>query len=177
MRKDVLSKASRSVLRVGDGRGFVIEKNGERLVTTGAHCLTVPIAVYGDTASKGATLPPAHGGAGPEERTYRRLLGRLGAEPHVSAEAVFCDPVSDLAVLGSVDGQEHHDEARAYDELVEALDPLPLGSLTFTYQHHTLPLVMRSLIRRQPPRATRGCSLWTGTGSAVAWQAGRGHSG
>jgi hypothetical protein len=59
------------------------------------------------------------------------LLGPLGAEPHVSVEAVFCDPVSDLAVLGPVDGQEHYDEARAYDELVEAHDPLPLGASTF----------------------------------------------
>jgi hypothetical protein len=65
-----LSTASRSILRVGGGRGFLVEKSGERFVITAAHCLTAPITVYGDTASNGATLPPAHGGTSWDERTY-----------------------------------------------------------------------------------------------------------
>ena len=64
------------------------------------------------------------------------MLGPLGAKPSVPAECLFVDPVADLAVLGSVDGQELHDEAQAYDELVEALAPLPFGSLTFGYRRH-----------------------------------------
>src|SRR4051794_12052161 len=94
---------SRSILRVGGGRGFVIDKDGARFVITAAHCLTVPVTVYGDTASKGATLPPAHGGSFSAERTYPRLLGPLAAKPLIPAECLFVDPVADLAVLGSVD--------------------------------------------------------------------------
>jgi hypothetical protein len=64
------------------------------------------------------------------------LLGSLGTKPFVPAECLFVDPVADLAALGPVDGQELYDHALAYAELVEALDPLPLGSLTFGYQRH-----------------------------------------
>ena len=129
-------KRSRSILRVGGGRGFVIENNGRRFVITAAHCLTAPVSVRRDMASKGATLPPAHGASYSEERIYPRLLGPLGKKPRVSAECLFVDPVADLAVLGPVDGQELYDEALAYEKLVGALDPLPLGSLTFTYRRH-----------------------------------------
>lgn len=137
---DHLSTASRSVLRVGDGRGFLVEKNGERFVVTAAHCLTRPVIVRGDQAREGAMLPPAIGAADSAERRYARLIGPLGAEPNVSVECLFVDPVSDLAVLGPVDGRELIYEARAYDEFVEPLDPLPLGSLTFTYRRHTPPV-------------------------------------
>ena len=123
-------------MRVGGGRGFVIEKNGARFVITAAHCLTAPVTVRGDIASKGATLPPAHGASYSEERIYPRLLGSLGAKPSVPVECLFVDPVADLAVFGPVDGQELYDEAQAYEELVEARDPLPLGSLTFSYRRH-----------------------------------------
>jgi len=133
----VFSTASRSMLRVGSGgRGFVIEKDGKRFVITAAHCLTVPVTVRGDIARKGATLPPAHGASYSEERIYPSLLGPLGRKSSVPAECIFVDPVADLAVLGPVDGQELYDEAQAYDELVEARDPIPLGSLTFTYRRH-----------------------------------------
>jgi len=104
-------------------------------VVTAAHCLTAPVTVRGDIASKGATLPPAHGASYSEERTYPRLLGPLGAKPRVPAECLFVDPVADLAVLGPVDGQELYDKALAYEKLVEALDPLPLGSLNFGYRY------------------------------------------
>ena len=74
-------KRSRSILRVGGGRGFVIEKNGRRFVITAAHCLRAPVSVRRDMASKGATLPPAHGASYSEERIYPRLLGPLGKKP------------------------------------------------------------------------------------------------
>jgi hypothetical protein len=129
-------RRSQSILRVGGGRGFVIEKDGARFVITAAHCLTAPVTVRGDFASKGATLPPAYGASYSEERTYPHLLGPLGAKPRVPAECLFVDPVADVAVLGPVDVEELYDHAQAYEELVEAVDPLPLGSLTFGYRRH-----------------------------------------
>jgi hypothetical protein len=61
-----------------------------------------------------------------EERTWR-LLGPLGAEPTVSAECLFVDPVADIAVLGSPDTQALFEEATAYDELVSVAKPLPIA--------------------------------------------------
>jgi hypothetical protein len=49
---------SRAILRVDGGRGLVIEKDGAGFVITAAHCLTVPVTVYGDTASKGRRCHP-----------------------------------------------------------------------------------------------------------------------
>jgi hypothetical protein len=45
----------------------------------------------------------------------------LGGEPTVWAEALFADPIADIAVLGSPE-----QEARAYKELVGACQPLPI---------------------------------------------------
>jgi hypothetical protein len=70
-----------SVLRVGDGRGFVVERDRRRYVVTAAHCLP--------------DLPPAHGMSYPEERTGFNLLGQLGEKPNVAAEIVFVDPVAE----------------------------------------------------------------------------------
>jgi hypothetical protein len=108
---------TRSVVRVGGGRGFVVEVEQCRVVITAAHCLP--------------RLPPAHRGSYTEERTYEKLVGELGAKPSIWCECQFVDPVSDLAVLVSPDGQELWDEARAYDALADAAVPLALGSLTF----------------------------------------------
>jgi len=139
MLKDDLSTASRSLLRVGDGRGFAVEKGGERFVITAAHCLTAPIALHRPFASELATLPPAIGlSANWHERTYARLIGALGGELQVAVECLFVDPVADLAVLGRVNDQALPHEAQAYDDLVEPLDPLPLASLTFTYRPFTV---------------------------------------
>src|SRR5215471_9157363 len=76
-------EATRAVLRVGEGRGFVVEhklKLGtERLVITAAHCLP--------------HFTPRNAFAYTEERTYKALLGPLGADATVWAECLFVDPV------------------------------------------------------------------------------------
>jgi hypothetical protein len=101
----IAEQATRSVITVGDGRGFVIESpwRRNRLVVTAAHCLP--------------SFPPAHAAAYTEEITYPNLLGPLGAEPTVWAECVFVDPIADIALLGSPDDQELYDEAEAYGQL------------------------------------------------------------
>jgi Trypsin-like peptidase domain len=126
------------VVRVGDGRGFIIEQRVKRrplpprlrkrwpslgrwhkyitrrLVVTAAHCLP--------------KLPPACVASYTWERTYTNLLGTLsGKKTSVSAECLFVDPVADIAVLGSPDSQEMYDQADAYDALTEEAPILRIG--------------------------------------------------
>lgn len=108
--EEVFDAATRAVVTVGAGRGFIIETTlgrfPVRLIVTAAHCLP--------------RLPPALATAHAEERTYPELLGPLGKRrPKVWAECEFVDPVADIAVLASPDGQVHYDEEVAYDELTE----------------------------------------------------------
>jgi hypothetical protein len=122
-----------SVLKVGDGRGFIIEHRVKlpplpvhlqtrrlsriarhRLVITAAHCLP--------------QLPPATPASHCYERTYKGLLGNIeGSKKSVWAECLFADPVADIAVLGCPDNQELFDEANAYDALVDGIPTLQIG--------------------------------------------------
>ena len=114
MKRSKGEEARRSVVRVGGGRGFVVQgPRHQKLVVTAGHCLPF--------------FPPCHGASYLEERTYQKLLGPLGTEPTVWAECQFVDPIADIAVLGSVDGQELYDEAAAYDELIDEIAPLPIA--------------------------------------------------
>lgn len=109
------------VLKVGEGRGFIIEhrvkspsrgclKQGllsiveSRLVVTAAHCLP--------------KLPEPCTALYSEERTYKNLLGSFdGGKIGVFAECLFVDPVADIAVLGRPG--DFDDEANDYDALVD----------------------------------------------------------
>ena len=104
-----------AVVRVGDGRGFMVEiSHRERVIITAAHCLP--------------HFPPAVGLISYlNERTYGALLGPLGAESTVRAECLFADPIADIAVLGSPDNQELSDEADAYEELMASMTPFVIG--------------------------------------------------
>jgi trypsin-like peptidase len=100
---------TRAVVTVGTGRGFVVQSTQgarNRLIITAAHCPP--------------RFPPCHGASYREERTYQSLLAPLDAEPFVSAECLFADPISDIAVLGPPDDQEWPDLWQAYDSLVES---------------------------------------------------------
>jgi hypothetical protein len=102
-----------AVVRVGGGRGFVVERRRERVIITAAHCLP--------------KLPPPHPAMYLHERTYKALLAPLGAEPAVWAECLFVDPVGDIAVLGCPDDQELHEQAEAYKHLVGRTTPLTIA--------------------------------------------------
>ena len=73
-------------------------------------------------------LPPAHGGRDIWEQTYGSLLGPLGGETTVAAEALFIDPVADLAVLGPPDSQDLSDEHEAYEALIDPMHALAIGT-------------------------------------------------
>jgi Trypsin-like peptidase domain len=107
----------KAVVQVGaGGRGFVVEDSqGNRLIVTAGHCLP--------------SLPPCISYSYTKERTYERLLGKLGAEPTVWAECLFIDPISDIAVLGGPDGQVLYDEANRYQAFIDELTPLLISDV------------------------------------------------
>ena len=105
----------KSVVRVGSGRGFVIEGRWDRLVITAAHCLP--------------SFPPCISFAGASERTYFDLLAPLGGEPSVAAECLFVDPIGDIAVLGTPDSNELSAQYEAYDSMLSELDAVEIGSM------------------------------------------------
>src|SRR5262249_7168813 len=121
---DVLTKA---VVRVGEGRGFVIEYSkeyppyqgkrmfvDERLVCTDDHCLP--------------SYPPYPSTSHIHERTYKNLLGTLHAgSTYVWSECVFVDPIADIAILDGADSQELDEQHDAYLELVENVAPFEIG--------------------------------------------------
>ena len=119
---NVKSTPTKSLVRVGDGRGFVVEeKRGlclypKRFVVTAVHCLPrIP-------------KPPGRQESLWEE-TLSDVLGRLGrARPRIWAECLFIDQVGDIAVLGSPDNEERGEQAEAHEELVEAATPLSIGA-------------------------------------------------
>lgn len=135
--QDAMDEWRRSVVRVGGGRGFVVETEREdRFIITAAHCLP--------------HLPPSHAASNLEERTYANLIGPCDAEPTVWAECVFVDPVADLAVLCTPDEQALADEAADYKAVLEPTVALPVAGLTFVREPFTL---SDGTIILGPPRA------------------------
>jgi hypothetical protein len=108
-----LDLVTSSVVRVGEGRGFVVKGNPDRLVITAAHCLPF--------------FPPRTPFSYIEERTYERLLAPIGTEPTVWAECLFVDPIGDIAVLGPPDDQERRDQYEQYDNLLDPLEPISIA--------------------------------------------------
>jgi len=107
------NELTRAVVRVGDGRGFVVNGEIDRLVITAAHCLPF--------------FPPCMSMSFTEERTYKALLGPLGETPTVWTECVFVDPIADIAVLGPPDNQTYFDQYDDYCRFVEAAATLPIA--------------------------------------------------
>jgi hypothetical protein len=118
-------RLTRAVLRVGDGRGFVVSRknhlgHAEKIIITAAHCLPRLPPPYEHLLQ----LPTPHPARYLEEETYPRLLSPLGIEPVVWASCLFVDPVADIAVLGQPDNQALSDEADAYDQLIDNMEPM-----------------------------------------------------
>ena len=130
-RAATLARFKEAFVRVGGGRGFVVESHRRvvvqrrLLVVTAAHCLPT------DEDGK-LMLPPPHPFSHTEARTFANLLGPLDEKPTVWAECLFVDPVADIAILGEPDNQVFSDEAEAYGALVGARRPLHIGSTTGT---------------------------------------------
>jgi hypothetical protein len=106
------AEATRAVVTVGEGRGFIVSAQDHYIITAG-HCLP--------------SLPPSNANSDRSERIYAGLLGSLREKPTVWAECLFVDPIADIAVLGSPDNQELFDEAEEYEELMELAIPLPIA--------------------------------------------------
>jgi hypothetical protein len=107
-----------AILRVGDGRGFVVKHRNylgmeERAIITAAHCLP--------------DLPRPHPARYIHEETYQNLLGPLRGIPTVWTACLFVDPIADVAVLGQPDNQALSDEADAYDQLLEGMETLTIA--------------------------------------------------
>lgn len=99
-------KATRFVVTVGDGRGFITKTSEGNLIVTAAHCLP--------------SLPEALSFHPRMEKTYRGLVKPLTEnESGISAELRFVDPISDLAVLQSPDDCELPRDADAFEKLTE----------------------------------------------------------
>ena len=106
-----------AILRVGDGRGFLMDAGPRQgvVIVTAAHCLP--------------HLPPPATISHTHERTYRDLIGPLGAPATITVECAFVDPVADLAVLCGPDGQVYFREFDAFDAFVENRARCPLATL------------------------------------------------
>jgi hypothetical protein len=102
----------RAVIKVGEGRGCVVEAGGDYLIITAAHCLP--------------SVPRCDAAASLEERTYQNLLGPLGQAPTVWAECKFIDPIADIAVLGPPDNQACSEQSDAYQKLLADMSALPV---------------------------------------------------
>ena len=88
-----------------------------RYVITAAHCLP--------------HFPPCASFSEPQDRTYKALLGKLEkrrTKRTVWAECVFLDPISDIAVLTSPDGEELFEAASSYETLVNETIPLRVSA-------------------------------------------------
>ena len=161
--------AASAVLRVGDGRGFVVECRNhlgydERIVVTAAHCL---VDVFLANGTQG--LPSCHPARYTEDGTYKALLGPLGAEPTVWATCLFVDPIAGIAVLGQPDNQVLIDEAAAFDALMDSVRALAIADAPAQGSELVTGFGGRQFENLTPARGSRGCSRSKGAGSRAVW--------
>jgi hypothetical protein len=107
--------ARTGVVRVGEGRGFVLQarRRGGRVVVTAAHCLP--------------ELPPLLSLV--DERTYAAIIGPIGGELTVPAECLFLDLIADIALLGTPDNRAYPAQSATFSAFVEDLAPFRVSLL------------------------------------------------
>lgn len=141
-------RATRAVVSVGDGRGFIMDSDDvshNRVVVTAAHCLP--------------QLPPAFAASCLEERTYPTLLGQLDdPEPTVWTECLFADPIADIAVLGRPDPQTFYEHALNFYESVNGAGSISMGEAAECSDAWLLSLDCRWV--RCNARKTPGGQIW-----------------
>lgn len=102
----------KGVIRVGDGRGFLVAGFNEVLVITAAHCLA---------EMPGRSLSNMAGGA------YSPVwIGPLQGGLEVKADCIFADPFADIAVLRCPDEQQFSSDADAYEHLIAGASTLTI---------------------------------------------------
>ncbi len=138
-----LDDVKTAVIRVGEGRGFIVQGTEDRFVITAAHCLP--------------RIPPCCSFSHSEERMFQNLLGKLGQEPNVWAECLFLDPIADIAVLGTPDDQAFSEQADSYRGLVE-----PPPALSISDAPEDSPAFLLSLVNDLMPCIVRHLNgpLW-----------------
>jgi hypothetical protein len=117
--------ATDGVVRVGGGRGFVVEHRTLFDPGSGFHRVRRKVIV---TASHCLPRPPKMPCYSYKETTFAKLLAPLGEEPSVWAECLFFDPVADVAMFGELDSQELSDEWDDYYALVADRKPFALAA-------------------------------------------------
>jgi hypothetical protein len=94
----------RAVIRVGDGRGFIVGAGDDRYVITAAHCLP-PLD----------ELPTPHLANDTANLTFRNIIGRVAAKRlTIWGELCVFSLCDDIAVFSAPDGQELYDEYERY---------------------------------------------------------------
>src|SRR5204862_6850477 len=104
-------EATRAIVAVGHGRGFVVQCGNARMIVTAAHCLP--------------RFPPRASISLPHQRTYAKLLGKIGTKHRsILAECLYLDPIRDIEVLG-----EPEVESENYRIFTEEAGALPLEDI------------------------------------------------
>jgi hypothetical protein len=94
-----------TIVRVGRGRGFVVEINNQRLILTAAHCL------------------PEHPQPYVSDPTLTEIIGTLDDESlTIGATCLSLDVITDLAVLAAPPARR--DDRAAFDHLMILASPL-----------------------------------------------------
>src|SRR5882724_2803964 len=99
----------RTVVYVGDGRGFIVSAGESRYVLTAAHCLPH------------SKLPRPHLANSIPELTFPKIIGPL-ASKHQTIWAELCafSLTDDLAAFSEPDRQELYDQCEQYERFTEA---------------------------------------------------------
>jgi hypothetical protein len=102
-----------AVVKVGDGRGFIVASEKGRFVVTAAHCL--PRSRY----------PSPHLANGVDEMTFPRIMGPLGSKRRtIWAELCVISLADDVAVFTEPDGQELSDRRFEYERFTATAIPV-----------------------------------------------------